>query len=159
MKESRLDELFRALPREHAGEGFTQQVMEAVKRGREPEDPPGRPMRRVLAVAIGLTVLSLTGVGLWAWGRHESAVVVSRVELRRQVDMMKREHRRLTAELDALRQRVHRPGRVVYLGGDDRVDYVLDLRKVAGGRSGFRRSLPASTGLPTLPALSTGGPL
>jgi hypothetical protein len=115
--------LLRELPPEHARPGFTARVLEQL------DAKPAKasrwsfrlsPAMAVAAVAVLLAVAISAGA-LIEWQararKHQEAVQVLK-ELRE-------EHRRLEAELHEMSEPP-----VVYLGGDEKVDYVLDLGKI-----------------------------
>jgi allophanate hydrolase subunit 1 len=116
-------DLLRELPHEHARPGFTARVLEEL------DAEPRRASRwtfRLAPVMSAVTVAALLAVAIsagalieWRGGarKHQEAVQVLR-ELRE-------EHGRLEAELHEMSEPP-----VVYLGGDEKVDYVLDLGKV-----------------------------
>jgi outer membrane murein-binding lipoprotein Lpp len=119
MKDERLDHLLRRLPREQAGPQFTERVLAAL-------DAPRRPAgawRAMPWLAAAVLVAAVAGGGLWLMERAR------RSELAAQIAELKQQHRQLGAELRALREQVdHR--RVIYLGGSEQVDYVLDLGRL-----------------------------
>jgi hypothetical protein len=119
-----LDALLAALPRERAGRGFGQAVQARIHR------PPGRrswlPLAAGAAAAVLVVVLVLVVRGQLARER------AGRAELVEHIAELRRDHDRLSAELRQLRARLRREQPVLYLGGDDRVDYVLDLRRLVG---------------------------
>lgn len=119
--EREIDGLLAALPRERAGSAFTGQVLARLDR------PRWRRHRRVLAlVAATATALLLATGALELWQQRER-----RAELAEQITALRRDHARLSVELRRLRARMSAEQPVLYLGGDDRVDYVLDLRHMA----------------------------
>ncbi|HEV7507806.1 MAG TPA: hypothetical protein VGS07_23180 [Thermoanaerobaculia bacterium] len=118
-----ITELLYELPREHARPGFTARVLEQL------DAKPHHASRwnfRLAPAMAAITVAALLAVAISAgplieWQgkarKHQEAIQALR-ELRA-------EHGRLEAEL----QEMSEPP-VVYLGGDEKVDYVLDLGKV-----------------------------
>jgi len=118
-------DLLRELPPEHARPGFTARVLEELDA--EPRRGPRwsfrlapLPVRTVFAVAALLAIAISAGALIeWRGGnqKHREAVQALK-ELRE-------EHGRLEAELHEMSEPP-----VVYLGGDEKVDYVLDLGKV-----------------------------
>jgi len=140
---SRLDRLLRSLPRERASDDFRDRVLRAarVEAASRRSQPPwlARGLAPALAAAALLLALGLS-LGLYMVERTR------RAELRREIAELRREHQRLDAEVDQLRQEARTVGatgrRVIYLGGDDTVDYVLDLERLArqGARGQFIRA-------------------
>lgn len=113
-------DLLRELPEEHARPGFTARVLE--KLDAEPQRSPRWSFRLAPALAVAaLLAIAISAGALIEWRggvqQHREAVQALK-ELRE-------EHGRLEAEL---REMSEPP--VVYLGGDEKVDYVLDLGKV-----------------------------
>ncbi len=114
-------DLLRELPPERARPGFTARVLEELDA--EPRRGPHWTTFRlapVLAIAA-LLVIAISAGALIEWRggnqKHQEAVQALK-ELRE-------EHGRLEAELHEMSAPP-----VVYLGGDEKVDYVLDLGKV-----------------------------
>lgn len=134
MDDGQLDELLRGLPRERASDRFTAQVMLRLQ--------PPRPARRwplKLALAAGLAAVALAAVSFGLWRAERLA----KQEIQEQIHQLRTEHRELEATLAHLRTQEERARPVVYLGGDQRVDYVLDLRKaLAAPPAEPRRVLP-----------------
>jgi len=122
-------DLLRELPEEHARPGFTARVME--KLDAEPRRSPRWSFRlapipaarAALAIAALLAVAISAGALIeWRGGdrKHRDAL-----EARRTLQELRAEHGRLEKELRAMSEPP-----VVYLGGDEKVDYVLDLGNV-----------------------------
>lgn len=123
----RLDRALKNLPREGAREGFTDQVLRASRQSR-----PGTALlpawwRRgpVLVLAGCVAVLAL---GLGVTLNMMAAERQRRADLRREIAELREEHKRLGVEVSRLRQQPTR--QVIYLGGDDTVDYELDLDRL-----------------------------
>jgi hypothetical protein len=112
-----LTDALRALPRERAGEDFTARVLRAAPGAAAPA-----PWPRSLAALAALLVL-VAGLGAWSWERERR-----REELRGRVEALWQEQRELERALADLR-RAAEP-RLLYLGGNDRVDLVLDLDRL-----------------------------
>lgn len=113
-------DLLRELPQEHARPGFTARVLEQL-------DAKPRPVvHRSFRLAPALAAITVLAIAIsagalieWRGGarKHQEAVQALK-ELRA-------EHGRLEAELHEMSEPP-----VVYLGSDEKVDYVLDLGKV-----------------------------
>ena len=122
----------RALPREAAGEGFTARVLERLDRAPVAArlDPNGLPAWRLAAaaalaaLALGALVLSLAPALPPAAERARPA----------RLDALEAEHASLAAELAEIRRLAEEPVPLLYLGGDDEVDLVLDLGRMARER-------------------------
>ena len=117
MEDHRLGDLLRELPRETARPGFTAGVLRRI-------EEPGRRFspRLALAGALALTVTVAAGVLVET---RRGAVETARAE--KALQEIRAEHGRLEREVQELSQ----PS-VVYLGGNEDVDLVLDLGKVRG---------------------------
>lgn len=113
-------DLLRELPPEHARPGFTARVLAELDA--EPRRGPRWSFRLAPALAVAALLAIAISAGTlieWRGGdqKHREAVQALK-ELRE-------EHGRLEAELHEMSEPP-----VVYLGGDEKVDYVLDLGKV-----------------------------
>ncbi|RMG44725.1 MAG: hypothetical protein D6718_09495 [Acidobacteria bacterium] len=107
------------LPVPAAGEGFTDSVMRRLR-----EQPRRRTGRRALAVA--LAAAAIAPAALWLAGRAAGERPPARAE------RLAEEERRLRRELEELRRALEAEAPVVYLGGDERLDLVVDLGRLAG---------------------------
>jgi hypothetical protein len=120
----------RALPADEPGPRFTAEVLARLDEAAAPQSH-ARPLRRWAAVAAGLTLIA------GAWGVHAGREVRRKAELRR-------ESAALAADLAALRAQAAQPAPLLYLGGTEEVDLVLDLSslpltaavRVTGSRDG-----------------------
>ncbi len=124
MEDHRLGDLLRELPREQARPGFTARVLERLD---APERivRPSRNFRPLLAGATAAFLLAVTvSTGIVMDRRAES---VRAAEARRMLQEIRAEHGRLEQEIQELSQPP-----VVYIGGNEEVDLVLDLGKVSG---------------------------
>lgn len=122
MEDHRLGDLLRDLPREQARPGFTARVLEnldAPERARS-----RRTFRLALAGAAAAAVLTAAGAGILMDRRAES---IEAAQARQALQEIRAEHGRLEQELEELSQPP-----VVYIGGNEDVDLVLDLGKVRG---------------------------
>ncbi len=122
MNDERLREELAALSREQASPGFTGRVMSrlAEQRQRRPFVAMPRP-----AWAAGLALVAVLVGGLWlAEGER-------RQRRAQQLAHLKAEQQRLAYELAELRELAHPAAPVVYLGGDEQTDLVLDLDQLA----------------------------
>lgn len=136
----RLDAAFKALPREKARPGFRDEVLRRAQAAGSPSEAVnaaggkvvpfrGRSLRQQaplwLSVAAALIALAL-GAREWQH-RHEQQESMRRIaELRAQYDQLADTVRQLRDESAAARP-------VVYLGGSEQVDLVLDLQHLAEG--------------------------
>jgi hypothetical protein len=119
MEDHRLGDLLRELPREQARPGFTARV---VNRLDAPEHRRAIPR---LALATVLATVLAVAAGLLIDARRE-ALESARAE--QALAEIRAEHARLEREV---RELSDQPS-VVYLGGNEDVDLVLDLGKVRG---------------------------
>lgn len=148
VSDDRLHELLQALPRERAGRDFTAKVMRRLA-----ESPPASPsatgtllpfpaQRRRLPGWSGWLVaaaaLLLVGLGLREW-QHQRELE----ESMRRIAELRGQFQELASELKALREEAAaRP--VVYLGGNENVDLVLDLGHLAEARKNPASADPES---------------
>jgi hypothetical protein len=113
-----LDQILRELPREQAREGFTARVLANLE-SQETLAMWWRP-RMVFAAAALVTVMASAGVLQYrADQRHEEA--------RRLLRELRSEHNSLKHEFESLSAPP-----VVYVGGNEEVDLVVDLSRVQG---------------------------
>ena len=119
MEDHRLGDLLRELPREQARPGFTARVLHRL------DTPARRRSIPRLALATALTVVLAVTAGLLIDARRD-ALANARAE--RALAEIRAEHARLEREVQELSD----PPSVVYLGGNEDVDLVLDLGKVRG---------------------------
>ncbi len=126
MEDHSVGPLLRELPREHAREGFTARVMARLD---SPEPKPwlhSRRYRLVFATAALAAVVASAGILQVHTGRQEA---LRTAEARKMLRELRSEHDSLKQELQSLSQPP-----VVYLGGDDEVDLVVDLSRVQSAR-------------------------
>ena len=120
MEDHRLGDLLRELPREQARPGFTARVLNRL------EAPARRRSIPRLALATALAVVLTVATGFLIEARRD-ALASSRAE--KALAEIRAEHARLEREVQDLSEQ--QPS-VVYLGGNEDVDLVLDLGKVRG---------------------------
>jgi hypothetical protein len=125
MSHDPLREALRGLPRERAGEAFTERVLARL-------DEPVR-RRPGLAHPFALAaVVAAALAGGWLW--REQALDRQRLE---RISELKRQQRMLAAELESIRRDAAATAvPVVYLGGDDSTDVVVDIARLAERRAG-----------------------
>jgi hypothetical protein len=125
MEDHRLGDLLRELPREQARPGFTARVLhrlDAPLPSRR-RSLPWRVPRLALATALAAVLAVTAGVLI---GARRDALANARAE--RALAEIRAEHARLEREVQELSDTPS----VVYLGGNEDVDLVLDLGKVRG---------------------------
>jgi hypothetical protein len=113
--DQRLRDALRALPAEPADPAFTARVLARLASATPAPPRRGRTRRWATAAVV---VVALAGLG---WGLTEHT-------LRRQRSaMLRAETAALARELAALREEAAAPPPMIYLGGNEEVDLVLDL--------------------------------
>jgi uncharacterized protein YaeQ len=140
MKDRRMDELLRTLPKERAREDFTSGLIQRLDSGA----PPRQRMRFALAMAAAAVLLAAASIGVWWWQQSDKE------ELKEQIAQLRVEHQALTQELSQMRRQSTSIRPVLYLGGDERMDYVLDLNKLVRRRQAGSHEVPIKY---------TGGPI
>jgi len=134
-----------SLPRVPAAEGFTERVLAAADTAAEKAALPRRPLaRRRLAAAAALAVLVLAGAVAVPTFHAERA---ARHERQARIQGFEAERQRLAAELEEIRRLAATPPAdppVLYLGGDEDVDLVLDLGRLADLHPGGTGATPAA---------------
>ncbi|HKV13182.1 MAG TPA: hypothetical protein VJ725_33895 [Thermoanaerobaculia bacterium] len=118
----------RELPREHARTGFTARVIRNLD---APET--GRPVvrwRPVAALTAALLVAVALSAGLLQARKAES---VRAAEARQLLEEIRAEHGRLAREVEEMSEPP-----VIYLGGTEDVDFVVDLSQVPETEGGVR---------------------
>jgi hypothetical protein len=111
------------LPPEHARPGFTGRVLERLDM--TPQTAPRWNFRLALATAAATLVAVGISAGVLIEQRGGARKHRETVAARQTLQELRAEHGRLEQEL----REISAPP-VVYLGGDEKVDYVLDLGKV-----------------------------
>lgn len=130
MEDHRIGELLRELPRERARSGFTVRVLERLDAGEA-----GRPAlhwRPVAAFAAAALAAVAIPAGI-LMDRTADRKAIQAAEARQILEEIRAEHSRLAAELEGLAEPP-----VLYLGGDENVDFVLDLRRVPEAQGEIR---------------------
>ncbi len=147
MNDDRLSTALKSLPREPAGIGFTAGVLRRIDQPARWRLFAGRAFGRAAtgrafgqAIAAAAILILILGLGWRQWRQHRAA---------EHLQVLLAEKQELEAELDSLRRLTVRARPVVYLGGDDKVDLVLDLARFQR-QGGFGSKPPAAT----LPAAS-----
>ena len=120
MEDHGLGRLLRELPRERAREGFTARVLARLDAW--PEPSVWRRPRLVFAAAALAAVMVSAGL---LQVRAERVEEVRKTEARRILRELRSEHESLKQEL----QELSGPP-VIYLGGNEKVDLVVDLSRV-----------------------------
>jgi hypothetical protein len=126
MEDHSVGPLLRELPRERAREGFTARVMARLDAPEPKAWLHSRRYRLVLATAALAAVVASAGILQVHAGRQEA---LRTAEARRVLRELRSEHDSLKQELQSLSQPP-----VVYVGGDEEVDLVVDLSRVRSAR-------------------------
>lgn len=134
MNDTELAQLLSSLPREKAGADFTARVMARVGAGSRPEQtasvlsfPAER--RRLPSWSgwlMAAAALLAVGLGFREW-QHRQEVE----ETMRRIAELRGQYQELASELDDLRRESARSRPVVYVGGTDKVDFVVDLERLS----------------------------
>jgi protein gp37 len=119
MEDHNVGQLLRELPRERAREGFTARVVASLDAAPEPKT--WRQPRLIFATAALAAVVASAGILQVHTHRQEE---VRDAEARRILQELRSEHEILKQELQSLSEPP-----VVYLGGDEEVDLVVDLSR------------------------------
>ena len=121
MEDHSVGRLLRELPRETARPGFTQRVLARLDEPAKSTALSSGWRLRLAVAAVALLVVVSAGVI-----RHEQSREAARAaEARRLLQEIRAEHDRIEQELRSLDEPP-----VIYLGGDERLDLVVDLDKV-----------------------------
>lgn len=121
-----------------ASEGFTGRVVAALKHRRR-----RRYRRRQLA--LGAAAILLLTV-LFAPLARERSTSEDPDALASEADSLRQEYKKIQAELEALEARAEREAPIIYLGGDDDVDLVLDLASFMTQPAATRVTEPEASG-------------
>ncbi len=140
MNDEQITETLESLPRQHADANFTASVMARLD---EPPKPFFALPRTILAPTLAFLFLALClsalGLGWQQWQhRRDSRIANARFEL------LLAEKQALEAELESLR-RLASEASLVYLGGDEKMDLVLDLARLqrrGGPQASFEHAGP-----------------
>jgi hypothetical protein len=123
MEDHRLGDLLRELPREQARPGFTARVLEHL----DAPERISRPRRTFRPMFAGATAAILLAVAVSTGVVMDRQAQSRKDEARRILQEIRAEHGRLEQEIQELTEPP-----VVYIGGNEDVDLVLDLGKVSG---------------------------
>lgn len=127
MKDERLSEALRAVPRVAARPDFTRRVLEGLDARPEPRRGLAGRWRLAAAACAGLAV----GAGLLWQHAAPSGSERRHREAAETLAEIRAEHARLRQELDRLSATAEpAESGVVYLGGTENVDFVVDLDRV-----------------------------
>jgi cell division protein FtsB len=119
--DEKLGQLLKSLPRERAQEDFTGRVMERLEMRRPPVFSPFKiALVSAAAVVVAATMLStVSHIQQKAEQNH----------LKQELKSVKAQYRKIARQIEELKNQPPRDP-VIYVGGDDRADYVLDVSKL-----------------------------
>jgi len=122
MEDHRLGNLLRELPREQARPGFTARVLHRL-------DAPERRFRlgSTYAAALAALLLAAISAGVLMSRPGGSRQAIETTEAQQILRELRAEHERLEQEFQRMS-----PPRRVYIGGNEDVDFMLDLGQVRG---------------------------
>lgn len=138
MRDERLTQALRELPPERASPGFTSRVLARLD---EPEAHPREMRLSRLSLAAVAAAALLVAVALGARHDRLPGSGGDAAEARALLEEIRAEHERLERELSEL-EAASSGAPVLYLGGDESVDLVLDVGRVPERPAG--RVQPAS---------------
>ncbi len=131
MENQRLGRTLRELPRERAKDDFTARVLARLDAPRRRRRLPLATLGAAAAAALGLALIA----GPLRTAEREESRRQAAAEARRLLEELRRDHQALATELEALAEEPP----LIYLGGDDEVDLVLDLSRVPAAPPGAVR--------------------
>lgn len=111
------------LPAEQASEHFTQRVLDGLEHRQATK--VGMSSTRVVGVVVALATVGLA-LGLWIRAQSPSDPPAQQ----KSTQQLRLEYESLQEEVESLRSLAAQPPPVLYLGGDSRIDLVLDLGQV-----------------------------
>lgn len=126
MEDHRLGDLLRELPREHARPGFTARVLRQLDSpaARDVRWRPGLTLAGATAAVVAAAAIGISA-GVLMDRSAGSRPTIEHAEARQILQELRAEHGRLERELETLSEPP-----VMYVGGNEDVDLVLDLRNV-----------------------------
>ncbi len=123
MNDDQLNRLLRGLPKEKASPDFTKRVLANLPSG----DTQGKFLRHTTwIVAAGLILVVMVGLLFGLKVRHAAG----ERRIKKEIQQLRIEHQILKTNLAELRNRLQQAPTTVYLGGDEHVDYILDLKQL-----------------------------
>lgn len=132
--DDKLSRALRSLPRERARPGFTDRVLRRL------EEPAKRPrlfpavFRRPLLAAAVLLVFAVGGRGWWLHFQQQQHLA--------RLASIESERRALLSELESIQRQVAEARPLVYLGGSNDIDVVVDLEHLRQGKYRLPDRLP-----------------
>ena len=110
------------LPRHRASAGFTERTIAQLDRADGARPQPAPPIAWAALVLVLVVVGLLVSSGVQRQRSADQAY-------RRQVEELESRYQDLLEEVTLVRRQVAAPDTRIYLGGDDRLDLVLDLTR------------------------------
>ena len=122
MEDHRLGDLLRELPRERARPGFTARVLHRL-------DAPERHVRHrpVLAAVVAVLLVAVVAAGVLKDRLAGPREAIETAEAQQMLRELRAQHEQLERDLYQMSQ-----PRRVYVGGNEDVDFMLDLSQVRG---------------------------
>lgn len=146
ISEDELGQVLRALPRERAGADFTARVMAQVHGaagrgdgGKVVAFPGGRRLPGWPGWLMAAAALLLFGLGVREWQHRRDLE-----ESMKRIAELRGQYQELASELQDLRREAASARPVVYVGGNEQVDLVVDLAKLAEKRKDPQAADPAA---------------
>lgn len=124
MEDQHLERLLRELPREKARQGFTPRVLARLDRAPAPRGWP-QWSRRLATATAAVVMLAGSALGLVHYERVEAQRAARQARAQQLLRELRAEHGQIKRELESLPAPP-----VVYLGGNEDMDLVVDLRRV-----------------------------
>lgn len=117
MNDEQLNELLKRLPRRDSSSGFTGRLLARLDETRN--RPVLFPWAAAAALISMVTVAGLTG--------H---YFIDKEQQRQKIEAFRAEQQEIVLELQELKRLAEESNPVIYLGGNEDVEYVIDLRAV-----------------------------
>ena len=126
LSDRELDRLLADLPRQAASAGFSRRVLDRLD-----APPPRRRARRAWLLAAAAAAASALAVGVWLAPRPAAEPPLAETRA------LQAQHRQLMEELTALKASLRDApaAPVIYVGGNEQLDLVLDLGPVWRGEA------------------------
>jgi hypothetical protein len=128
MEDQHLGRLLRELPREKARQGFTLRVLARLDAPPPRGLPRGAWRPRLAAAFTALVVVSASTAGLVHYEQKEAQRAARVARAQQLLRELRAEHGQIKRELESLPAPP-----VVYLGGNEDMDLVVDMRQVREG--------------------------
>ncbi len=132
MEDQHVGHLLRELPRERASDGFTARVLERLDEadGAAPARRAPARFRWAVATAAAALLISIGSFLEWRQQRQTATLLQDATEARQLLDELRAEHDRFSRDLRSLETPNPAEPQVIYLGGDETMDLVVDLERI-----------------------------